>query len=182
MNGSSTSCTDRPPRRTLRPSRAVEPGGEGWGNMAIWLVEGAKIIGQIVAVTLGVFLGWRLNGKSQAKARLLQARADWGAAAESCLGTIHALVEANPIPYFKEPDAYDADRKTRQRKYFEDLSAFRSATMRVFLLSRKTPPTDLGELEKTIVGIAPFDHKALAEINKCRERVHQICKTWSEVS
>jgi len=106
--------------------------------LPLWLppIEIFKPIAQAVAVTAGVFFGWRLNGWSQRSDRVRQAQAEWAGAAEEYL-TAH---EADQAAWARlqagssDPALALSDRQAIRRELEDARGKLRASTVRLLLV------------------------------------------------
>ena len=94
---------------------------------------------QLAAVTAGVFAGFMLNSRFQIRNRLNQARSDWAAAAELCVGAFG--LAANPHRARSDSPVRGTlvgENITRHRLAYEALAQMRAATAKLLLLDLKS--------------------------------------------
>jgi hypothetical protein len=139
---------------------------------------------QFIAVVGGVSVGWWLNARSQARARLLEARANWVAAAEDLLGAI----EGTPmnVGVLRDDPGFSqivADFQGRHRRLEEMRSTFRAASARITMLDR--PSIDkIREIEGSGVTLSvnvtreATATSARAHVEALRAQIREVADRW----
>jgi hypothetical protein len=153
-----------------------------------WLpaVEAFKPVAQGVAVTAGVFLGWRLNGWSQSRERRRQARAEWAGAAEGYLSAYEADYAANERlrGNSRSSEAYAATltfRQSARRELEEATGKLRATTVRLLLVGRNsTKKVDVIGVEREILEFrgTTMDEDTPTRIQTARNSVRNAVTTW----
>jgi hypothetical protein len=144
-------------------------------------LEVFKAVMQATAVAIGVGLGWWLNGRSQFRARVVQARADWAAAAEICLGSVLSAIASikGVDPDSSALSQFVADRATRERQNEDARSALRAATVRLTLVDPGPRGPDIVGIEEEIVSIEFYKQEARAAVQKARAKLREAVGFWT---
>lgn len=159
--------------------------------MAGWTVPLGQILAQggiqAVAVGLGVFLGWWINGLSKRKERLAEARARWAASIQGVGAAAIALASATDDVLVQSrvnmARHLDDAVRDRSKRYEELLSArdnARTAAIALTLLSEK----NWMMVEDITTVATSFDWKPSTEIVRKRSRsvqeaVDRVLDGWS---
>jgi hypothetical protein len=149
-----------------------------------WALEGFKAAMQGASVTLGVWLGWWLNGQSQRLARVSELHAVWGAAAEKCLGAL--TVAAKRLDAIADEDARNAEMLRRHRDVEKSRTALRVATVRVLILAKDRPVRQMVTIGDEIDDVVVQMNEsrvgpglvAILKARGLRERIRSVVQTW----
>jgi len=145
-----------------------------------WLtpLEIFKPLAQALAVAAGVFFGWRLNGQSQRRDRINEARATWAGAAEECL----TAWDTDHRSFVRHQAGLDESSERMERLWvLEDKKAqLRVATMHLVLLD---PPhsDDPLAIEAAVLGIeqASSIPPLHVHVRAVRVRLRRVVERWT---